>query len=89
MDNTDTFEYNYSAERAGEVEAIRKKYEEPEEDKFEQLKALDRQVERTDPFNCHRYHRHADSGNRNEHGDGRTGSGIYRNFSFNSRALPG
>ena len=46
MDNTDTFEYNYSAERAKEVEAIRRKYEEPAEDKFEQLKALDRQVER-------------------------------------------
>ena len=46
MNNTDTFEYNYSAERAREVEAIRRKYEEPEEDKFEQLKALDRQAER-------------------------------------------
>ena len=46
MDNKDTFEYNYSAERAKKVEAIRRKYEEPAEDKFEQLKALDRQAER-------------------------------------------
>ena len=46
MDNKDTFEYNYSAERAKEVEAIRRKYDEPAEDKFEQLKALDRQAER-------------------------------------------
>ena len=46
MDNTGTFEYNYSAERAREVEAIRRKYEEPQEDKFEQLKALDRKAER-------------------------------------------
>ncbi len=46
MDNKNTFEYNYSAERAKEVEAIRRKYEEPAEDKFEQLKALDRQAER-------------------------------------------
>ena len=46
MDNTNTFEYNYSAEKAREVEAIRRKYEEPKEDKFEQLKALDRQAER-------------------------------------------
>ncbi|MBP3781870.1 MAG: hypothetical protein J6I68_01325 [Butyrivibrio sp.] len=46
MDNINTFEYNYSAERAREVEAIRRKYEEPKEDKFEQLKALDRQAER-------------------------------------------
>lgn len=46
MDNTDTFEYNYSAEKTREVEAIRRKYEEPAEDKFEQLKALDRQAER-------------------------------------------
>ena len=46
MDNKDTFEYNYSAERAKEVEAIRRKYEEPAEDKFEQLKALDRQAGR-------------------------------------------
>ncbi len=46
MDNKNTFEYNYSAERAKEVEAIRRKYEEPAEDKFEQLKALDRKAER-------------------------------------------
>jgi len=46
MDNTNTFEYNYSAERAREVEAIKRKYEEPKEDKFEQLKALDRKAER-------------------------------------------
>ena len=46
MDNKNTFEYNYSAERAREVEAIRRKYEEPAEDKFEQLKALDRKAER-------------------------------------------
>ncbi len=46
MDNINTFEYNYSAEKAREVEAIRRKYEEPKEDKFEQLKALDRQAER-------------------------------------------
>ena len=46
MDNTNTFEYNYSAERAREVEAIRRKYEKPAEDKFEQLKALDRKAER-------------------------------------------
>lgn len=46
MDNINTFEYNYSAEKAKEVEAIRRKYEEPKEDKFEQLKALDRQAER-------------------------------------------
>ena len=46
MDNKNTFEYNYSAERVKEVEAIRRKYEEPAEDKFEQLKALDRKAER-------------------------------------------
>ena len=46
MDTNNTFEYNYSAERAKEVEAIRRKYEEPKEDKLEQLKALDRQAER-------------------------------------------
>ncbi|MBO6242100.1 MAG: hypothetical protein J6O61_14945 [Butyrivibrio sp.] len=46
MDNTNTFEYSYSAERAKELEAIRKKYEEPTEDKFEQLKALDKKAER-------------------------------------------
>ena len=46
MDDKGTFEYNYSAERAREVEAIKRKYEEPKEDKFEQLKALDRKAER-------------------------------------------
>ena len=46
MDNTNTFEYNYSAEKAKQIEAIRRKYEEPKEDMFEQLKALDRQAER-------------------------------------------
>ena len=40
MDNINTFEYNYSAERAREVETIKRKYEEPKEDKFEQLMAL-------------------------------------------------
>jgi hypothetical protein len=46
MNNTNTFEYNYSADRAKEVEAIRRKYEGPAEDKFEQLKALDRRAEK-------------------------------------------
>lgn len=46
MNDNNTFEYNYSAEKAKEVESIRRKYERPVEDKFEQLKALDRQAER-------------------------------------------
>ncbi len=46
MGKSNTFEYSYSAERAREVEAIRRKYEGPVEDKFEQLKALDRKAER-------------------------------------------
>lgn len=46
MNENNTFEYNYSADKAKEVEAIRRKYENPKEDKFEQLKALDRQAER-------------------------------------------
>ncbi len=46
MNENNTFEYNYSADKAKAVEAIRRKYENPEEDKFEQLKALDRQAER-------------------------------------------
>ena len=40
MNDTKAFEYNYSADRAKEIEAIRKKYEDPKTDKFEQLKAL-------------------------------------------------
>jgi len=35
-----SFEYSYSAERQQEIEAIRKKYLPPEEDKMEQLRRL-------------------------------------------------
>ena len=41
-----TFEYNYSAKRQAEIEAIQKKYLPKEDDKMEQLRALDRSVER-------------------------------------------
>lgn len=41
-----TFEYNYSASRQSEIEAIRKKYLSKEDDKMEQLRILDRSVER-------------------------------------------
>lgn len=46
MNDTRQFEYNYSADKAKEVEAITKKYMSHEPDKFEQLKALDRKAER-------------------------------------------
>ena len=46
MSETKQFEYNYSADRAKEIEAIRKKYEDPKTDKFEQLKALDKQADK-------------------------------------------
>ena len=39
MENN-SFEYTYSAERQQEIEAIRKKYLPPEEDKMEQLRRL-------------------------------------------------
>lgn len=47
MDNTEktqTFKMTYSAKEQEELEAIRKKYEAPKEDKMEQLRALDRGV---------------------------------------------
>ena len=37
-----SFQYTYSAAQRAEVEAIRKKYLPPEEDKMEQLRRLDR-----------------------------------------------
>ncbi len=40
MDNQQSFEYTYSAERQQEIEAIRKKYLPKQEDKMEQLRAL-------------------------------------------------
>ena len=46
MSETKQFEYNYSADRAKEIEAIRRKYEDPKTDKFEQLKALDKQADK-------------------------------------------
>ena len=46
MNDTKAFEYNYSADRAKEIEAIRKKYEDPKTDKFEQHKALDKQADK-------------------------------------------
>ena len=43
MDNREeTFRYTYSAKEQSEVEAIRKKYLPPEENKMEQLRKLDR-----------------------------------------------
>lgn len=41
-----TFEYNYSAKRQAEIEAIQKKYLPQTDDKMEQLRALDKSVER-------------------------------------------
>lgn len=40
MENNQSFEYTYSAQRQKEVEAIRKKYLPKEEDKMEQLRRL-------------------------------------------------
>jgi hypothetical protein len=40
MENKESFEYTYSAERQQEIEAIRKKYLPKEEDKMEQLRRL-------------------------------------------------
>jgi len=40
MDNNQSFEYTYSAQRQKEVEAIRQKYLPKEEDKMEQLRRL-------------------------------------------------
>ena len=45
MSNDNKFEYTYSAKRQEEIEAIKKKYL-PKEDKMEQLRELDRSVER-------------------------------------------
>ena len=43
MENREeTFRYTYSAKEQSEVEAIRKKYLPPEENKMEQLRKLDR-----------------------------------------------
>lgn len=47
MNQNETFEYTYSADRQKEVEAIRRKYVPKEEDKMEQLRKLDRDTERT------------------------------------------
>ena len=40
----ETFNYTYSAKQQEEVQRIRKKYVEPEEDKMEQLRRLDKSV---------------------------------------------
>ena len=40
MENEQSFEYTYSAQRQQEIEAIRKKYLPKEEDKMEQLRKL-------------------------------------------------
>lgn len=44
--NENTFEYTYSAKRQEEIEKIKSKYVEKEEDKMEQLRKLDQSVER-------------------------------------------
>lgn len=40
--NKDVFQYTYSAKQQEEIEAIRKKYLPPQEDKMEQLRRLDK-----------------------------------------------
>lgn len=42
--NTEKFEYTYSAKQQQEIERIRKKYMPKEEDKMEQLRKLDAEV---------------------------------------------
>lgn len=42
--DTETFQYTYSAKQQEEIKNIRKKYVAPEEDKMEQLRRLDRSV---------------------------------------------
>lgn len=44
--NKDVFQYTYSAKQQEEIEAIRKKYLPPQEDKMEQLRRLDRSATR-------------------------------------------
>ena len=44
MENENSFEYTYSAQQQKEIEAIRKKYLPPEENKMEQLRRLDQRV---------------------------------------------
>lgn len=46
INKENTFEYTYSAKRQEEIEKIRNKYMEKEEDKMEQLRKLDQSVER-------------------------------------------
>ena len=46
MNNENKFEYTYSAKKQEEIEAIKKKYMPPQEDKMEQLRKLDKSVER-------------------------------------------
>ena len=46
MESKNTFEYSYSSKRQEEIEKIRNKYIEREENKLEQLRKLDQEVER-------------------------------------------
>ena len=46
MNESQSFNYTYSAKRQKEVEDIRKKYLPKEEDKFETLKRMDRDAEK-------------------------------------------
>lgn len=46
MESKNTFEYSYSSKRQEEIEKIRNKYIEQEENKLEQLRKLDQEVER-------------------------------------------
>ena len=46
MMKNNKFEYTYSAKRQEEIEAIKKKYIKKENDKFEQLRTLDKNTEK-------------------------------------------
>ena len=45
MENSEKFEYTYSAQKQSEIENIRRKYLPKEEDKMEKLRRLDKSVE--------------------------------------------
>ena len=47
LNSEEKFEYEYSAKKQAQVEAIRKKYVPHEEDKLEKLKRLDQSAEKT------------------------------------------
>ena len=81
--NKDVFQYTYSAKQQEEIEAIRKKYLPPQEDKMEQLRRLDKSATTGDSsLHCGGRGGLSADGRWHVHGHGVDGEPVYPRHCF-------